>query len=63
MNDPAAKLGSLRASLRDLGAALGAPGEGTAQDREEPHERRLAGRVTETAVPAPGADRMPTRPL
>jgi len=29
MNDPAAKLGSLRASLRDLGAALDAPGEGT----------------------------------
>ena len=28
MNDPAAKLGSLRASLRDLGAALGAPWEG-----------------------------------
>lgn len=29
MNDPAAKLGSLRTSLRDLGAALGAPGAGT----------------------------------
>ena len=28
MNDPAAKLGSLRASLRDLGGALGAPGAG-----------------------------------